>query len=267
MLGIHQSAAPSGIALGPIIVGLAIGGGLGWSQILGFSITPLIIIIPLLILNLKKIVEPDQLQKTIQKTTSTPFPKSIFILITSMTIAMGSSLAFQWLIPLYLTKAHQVTSSMAALIFGITNLTGIAGQLISGFLSDIIGRIKVILVSVSATALLILVAIQLPFGLPLLIVLFLIAGFQQAFFPAQMTLISDITSPSERAKILGLIQGIGSILGMSSAIVIVGYLTDVVGFKIAFLYSVIAPLIAIPIILKLKPKYYQRIAQQHKHGK
>jgi len=158
--------------------------------------------------------------------------------------------------PLYLTTVHHIDVPVTAMIMAVENIGGIIGMFTAGFLSDRYGRTKISIIMLTLTGVEVFTYIFAPFSLTLTFILFFCFGFSLlGFIPVIMALISDLTHPKTRTVVIGLFGTVG--LGISSAItpVVIGYLADLISFRLAFLFpalTVVLGLVILTLILKLR---------------
>jgi len=152
------------------------------------------------------------------------------------------------MMPLYLVRSSFADVAFAAFLVGITRFTGAIGQLAGGFLSDAIGRLRVL------TAASTIGVAFAPYGPAMMASMLAQAMAASAFFPVAYAAISDNTSAMNRAKVIGVVNTSSGILGGTLSPMIIGYLADCFGFQAAFLYPVIAGLLACPLVLYLRTR-------------
>jgi FSR family fosmidomycin resistance protein-like MFS transporter len=124
-------------------------------------------------------------------------------------------------------------------------LAGVIGTLVSGTLSDRLGRRLVILGAMIASPVLMLVFLAAPtsIGLPLLLLL----GFSVfASAPIMLAIVQD-HAYGMRATANGIYMGI-NFLAVSCATVLVGWLGDLLGLQAAFAWSAVLALLGLPCI-------------------
>ena len=142
--------------------------------------------------------------------------------------------------PLYLVEIHKLDVTVTATIYGATRLVGFLGSFLGGYLSDRISKVKLLLLSLTITAVSIYLFAVLPFS-PLLIV---IMGIQAVsiniFFPIIYAVIFQLTSPTIRGKAQGLYNSVAFTIG-GLAPFIMGIITDESSFTLAFMFP---PLVA-----------------------
>ncbi len=141
------------------------------------------------------------------------------------------------MMPLYMTRVFMVEASWAATLVGIASFSGVLGVLISGFLSDLFGRFRILLITMFSTVVSSLLISFAPYGALFVTGLFLLPFSSAASFPVLTALVADKTSPSERATVLGVIISASNLLAFLAP-GLIGHLADNYGFKTSFLYPI-----------------------------
>jgi FSR family fosmidomycin resistance protein-like MFS transporter len=127
----------------------------------------------------------------------------------------------------------------------VVELAGVIGTLISGTLSDRLGRRLVILgaMIVSPVLMLVFLAAPSPTAVPLLLLL----GFSVfASAPIMLAIVQD-HAHGMRATANGIYMGI-NFLAVSCATVLVGWMGDLLGLQAAFAWSAVLALLGVPCI-------------------
>jgi ACS family hexuronate transporter-like MFS transporter len=159
--------------------------------------------------------------------------------------------------PLYLVEEYALDVPLTATIFGGTRLLGFVGSLLGGFLSDRFSKTKLLLTSIITTTMSIYVFITLPFSFWTVFFLGLQAISINFFFPIIYSLIIRLTSPSTLGKAQGLYNSIAFTIG-GLAPYIMGVITDLSSFKLAFLFPILTGFIGIGWILLLLTRGYPK---------
>ncbi len=140
----------------------------------------------------------------------------------------------------------------AGIALSILELAGVGGALLSGTLSDRLGRKPILLITSLVSSLLMLLFIEVPQGwwtIPLLILL----GFTAlSSAPVMMAIVQD-HAPNNRAAGNGLYMSINFLL-RSGILVLIGAFGDKVGLRTTFFWIAIISFLAIPAILTLPGK-------------
>jgi len=236
VMGIHETAAPVGQTVGPLFVWFAIA-TLGWSGCLqAWSLYSVAIFILVLFL------VPGG--KSIVKQSSRPAenlhtPNALFFSMIAVQAAVWTcNLGLLSMVPVYLTQTFLLDVSYVAFIIGVSRITGAAGQLSGGYFSDRLGRARILLLSTVMVLIATVWITSAPFSGFYVIGLIFQGIVSSAFFPVFFAMISDITVPSNRAKMIGLTNSIAGFIGGTVSPAVIGYLSDQFTFRIAFLYPV-----------------------------
>ena len=160
-----------------------------------------------------------------------------FILIIGATICHGVGDTFLSLLPLYWTHDLGIEIAAAALIVGLTRFSGAIGHVAAGHLSDIFGRLRVLLVISFFSIVLMIASAYLSISFFLIVSLLGYSILFDAYWPVLFVFVADITSPKERTKMLGILLAIFGIVGALNP-VIIGFLAENFGFKIAWIYPI-----------------------------
>lgn len=155
-------------------------------------------------------------------------------------------------LPVYL-NSRGASIWMAGISLSLVQFSGAAGTILSGTISDLIGRRKALMITAVASPLLLglfmVVDGLLVFPLLLLMGLFLLAPM-----PVMLAAVNEIRS-DRPAFVNGLYMMLNFIIN-SAAIMLIGILGDKLGLQTAYLLSVITALFAIPVIYRMKPALY-----------
>ena len=178
----------------------------------------------------------------------TPKLLSFFLPLTVIVFfRMFLAVSLTTYLPTYLTL-FGYTISAAGIYLAVLEFSGVGGALLSGTISDRLGRKKVLFFAFAASSLLTLVFLQVSgfWNIPLLI----FVGFTAlSTGPLFLALVQD-QLPKNRAVGNGLYLAISFAL-RSLAMVLVGAAGDLWGLETAFFWSAIISLLAIPMLFFL----------------
>lgn len=154
-----------------------------------------------------------------------------FLLLTSITAA--AVLAVVAFIPLYLVDVYGYVEHNAALAVALFYSTGLWAALLGGYLSDRIGRVRVVVgfAILSGPALIALSFVGS--GLIVMGLLLLLGAGMYARAPASESYVVKHTPSTRRSSLLG-VYFFGSIEGSGMLAPVVGFLIDRFGFTFAF---------------------------------
>jgi FSR family fosmidomycin resistance protein-like MFS transporter len=159
-------------------------------------------------------------------------------------------------LPTYMTQ-QGFDLQAAAIYLAWLEAAGVAGALLSGTISDRLGRKTVLLFAFGASSLLTLLFLGTS-GIWLFPVLLLVGFTAISTGPIFLALVQD-QLPSNRAVGNGLYLSISFIL-RSLAMVLVGFGGDRLGLETAFFWSAIVSLLAIPVVFFLPQSSEQIIS-------
>lgn len=152
--------------------------------------------------------------------------------------------------PLFIVEVHKLDVALTATIYGGTRLLGFVGSFMGGYLSDRFSKVKMLLISLTITAICIYFFITLPFGPWMVAILGLQAISINLFFPTIYALIVGLTPPSIRGKTQGLYNSISFTIG-GMAPSVIGLIADFSSFRLAFMFPVVVAIMGIAWILYL----------------
>jgi FSR family fosmidomycin resistance protein-like MFS transporter len=164
-----------------------------------------------------------------------------FMLMTASIAAVVISLMS--FIPLFIVDYFGVSESSAAAYLSILYSAGLWAPVLGGYLSDRIGRMPVILISCFAIAPIIYSLPIVTYGIPLGIVLILMAAFMTMRMPVIEAYIVSKSPPNHRSKLLG-VYFLTSMEGGGLLAPLVGRLIDLYGFEFTFTTAGVSILVA-----------------------
>ena len=150
-------------------------------------------------------------------------------------------------LPTYLTSLG-TSLWLAGISLSILQFSGAAGTLISGIISDKIGRKKLLIIIYILNPLLMWLFLQAD-GVFLIPILVLLGFFLFASTPVFLALVQDIKS--ERPAFLNSIFMTITFLIGTISVLIVGFLSDKFGLLFTFKISLVAAIFSVPFVLKL----------------
>jgi len=250
IIGIHETAAPIGQAIGPLFVSMMLL-PLGWTGcIQAWFALAAVPIISFLFVVPKYKSNPSESENMHEGREWSLRLYTTVVLLNSCIWA--ANLGLLSMIPIYMVQVFLVDVGFAAFLVGATRFSGAFGQLMGGSLSDAVGRFKVLITVVAVTAVSTVGVAFAPYG-PIMIASMVIQAMATAaFFPVIFATVSDHTSSRTRAKVLGVINAAAGFIGGSLSPMIIGYLADNFNFKSAFVYPVALGFFACFLILYLR---------------
>jgi len=236
-LGIHAIGGGSSLFAATLLVA-------GITMSLGWRGTFIIVAIPVIIFGLvfsrmigrfSKKESPEYKVEKIQsqkKLTTRQWVNlgSFMLLTASISAVVVSLIAF---IPLFIVDYFGATESAAASYLSILYSSGLWAPLLGGYLSDRIGRVPVIMVACFGVAPIIYSLTSVSYGVPLGVILLLMAAFVTMRMPVIEGYIATKAPPNHRAKLLGL-YFLTSNEGGGLLTPLIGRLIDLFGFNFTF---------------------------------
>lgn len=156
-------------------------------------------------------------------------------------------------LPTYM-RFKDVTLFMAGASLSILEFAGVGGAFASGYFSDKMGRKPILIISMSASAILLLLFLKFD-GLAQFIMLIPLGFFALSTAPVFLALVQD-NFPENRATSNGIFLSISFLIRAMVAPVI-GRMGDAVGLAQTFQWSAYLALLAIPFILMLPKAHSQ----------
>jgi len=254
VIGIHETAAPVGQAIGPLWAGAMLP-SLGWAGCLRAWLPPAALIAVAFLSIAPGRREGSKGDEGAPKGGgwSLGLYLAAMLLVSSV---WSANLGLISMIPVYLVRSSLADAALAAFLIGATRFSGALGQLTGGFLSDAIGRFKVLVAIVFVTAVSTAGVAFAPYGPAMVASMVIQAMVTSAFFPVTFAAISDNTSPGNRAKVIGMVNTSAGLLGGTLSPMIIGYLADGFDFQIAFLYPVLMGFLACPLVFYLRGRLH-----------
>lgn len=146
--------------------------------------------------------------------------------------------------PLYMVEVYRLDLTQTATIYGVTRFFGLFGSFIGGFLSDRYSKTKLLLASLTASALCMYALVALPYGPWTIGILSLQAISINLFFPTIYSLIVRLTPLSTRGKAQGFYNSVAFTIGGVSPY-IMGVIIDASSFQQAFMFPLLIAVIGI----------------------
>jgi len=231
VMGIHETAAPLGQGVGPLVAGVLLISRVSWTNILviwSLVAAPLMMIY----VSLRMPENVDQGGEE-ARVGENPFSYRKTLLIILSATGVGSLQGYVFMMPLYMTSNLKLDAAFAAIVFGAARITGVAGMVGGGWFSDVFGRFRMLLLNTALAIVFALLLLTLKFNMAFVVVLAFFTVFQMAFWPIFFSGISDVTPPRERVKALGLAVASSTAIGAGLFPPVMGLLADMYGMRIA----------------------------------
>lgn len=255
-IGFHETAFAIASMIGPIFVGMVLQLGFGWRESIQLWIIFVFVALTLQIKLVRKKTGVQFFQGSSQNNES---DKSLHdywsplhnFLFQASVICRNVGVSMISLLPIYFTRQLGMDESTASFILGIASFTAVFGQAVSGYLSEIAGRFRLLqILSFLLFSSLIYIAFS-SFNPLLIVVLSILAFAIHSSMPVALAFISHITHPSERSKNIGVMM---ASIGVSAALhtFIMGYLANNLGFPAAISYSIGLSLVGFILLILLE---------------
>ncbi|MBT4265526.1 MAG: MFS transporter, partial [Deltaproteobacteria bacterium] len=152
-------------------------------------------------------------------------------------------------LPVYLSSKG-ASIWVAGISLSVVQLTGAAGTIFSGTISDRVGRKATLMVTAIFSPVLMwaFMMVEGIFIFPLLLVMGL---FLLAPMPVMLAAVNEIKS-EQPAFLNGIYMMINFIIN-SAAVMLIGFMGDRIGLDLTYKISAVVALTAIPVIIKMKP--------------
>jgi MFS transporter, FSR family, fosmidomycin resistance protein len=152
-------------------------------------------------------------------------------------------------LPVYLSSKG-ASIWVAGISLSVVQLTGAAGTIFSGTISDRVGRKATLMVTAIFSPLLMwaFMMVEGIFIFPLLLVMGL---FLLAPMPVMLATVNEIKS-EQPAFLNGIYMMINFIIN-SAAVMLIGFMGDRIGLDLTYKISAVVALTAIPVIIRMKP--------------
>ena len=186
---------------------------------------------------------PKDLRRTVKQAMSTF--KMVAAFMGSRSLMKGALSTF---LPLYLT--HQGASIwLAGISLTVVQFSGAVGTLLSGTLSDKIGRKKTLMITAVFSP--ILMGLFLVVNGPLFFPLLMAIGFF-LMAPTPVLLASVNERKSDHPAFVNSIYMMINFTISSIAVMLVGILSDMIGFRLTYQIAVLLSIGAIPVTIRMK---------------
>ncbi len=202
----------------------------------------------LLLWRFRQVSSKDHLKKPGNWRALLPAMRTFFLPLLIITLSRAFLTAsITTYLPTFM-KSEGATLALAGISLSILEGAGVAGALLSGSISDRVGRKPTLLILMSASALMLIVFLQVSDWL-LVPVLLLLGFVSLSPQPVLLALVQD-RFPNNRATANGLYMSM-SFLVRSFALQLLGMGGDIWGLRTTFYASAFISLLAVPAILTL----------------
>ena len=236
-LGFHAVGGSTSYFLAPIVAA-AMASVWGWrSPFIGLAIPTVAFGIVFYILLGQRAATDKTEHEPSSSPTETPYASGYlrrlipFIILSTFAAAMSFSVAS--FIPLFMVDKFGVSREIAAAFLALIYSAGFWAAPLGGYLSDRLGRVKLLIVVGFVTSLVIYLLNLATYSLGIGALLIGIGMLKYIRMPVSESYIISQTPEHRRSTILG-IYYFGGMVGMGMLTPVIGYLTDNFGFHIAF---------------------------------
>jgi len=256
-LGIHGAGGTSGIAIGPITLGIVLG-TFGWRFAYLVWVFP-VLLSSLFLLKLPKISTPPNLGRRLRTGSETPredqpskaLRYGYIVLLVAMSVNGIGGQSVSTYMTAYLVSNRGLTESMASLVFGLSPFIGILGSLSGGYLADFFGSKRWMTVAYLGS-LLTLAGMYLG-PLWTLILLYLMGGyFGGSTMGPSSSLVAEFSPRKRRGLAYTIFMLPFSLMGAISP-VIAAKIIELYEIQALFPFAISLSLVSI-LILQLLPK-------------
>jgi MFS family permease len=234
-IGVHESAAPSGQTLGPVILSLLYVALSHTYSLAVWAVIPLIAGIALVLVSR----ETATLKVERGDGGTAVARRAPVALLTAVTVAnLVGNLGVVAIIPLHLVDSFGLDKAYVAFLVGLSRALGIVGQPVGGILHDKYGFTKV---AIAVTALNFASNAYLafaPYTLAYPLAMTLQATATAMYFPILYSYIVRLQGPAA-SKSLGRIMSVAGIVGPTTTPILAGFLAENLGYTAALSYPLV----------------------------
>ncbi len=246
-IGVHESAAPAGQTLGPIILAfLIITVGITVATPI-WSTLSIIVGVAALLISLRRRYDGATLKgHQVRKSSGIPILPFI-ILTTGMLIG---NLGVVAIVPLYLVDSVGLEKSYVATVVGASRVLGVLGQPVGGILYDQLGFIKIVAFILSANILSSAYIAYGPYN-PLYIAMMVLQATSTAmYFPIFYSHVVHIAGEGA-SVILGRVIFASGLLGPTAAPLTAGFLAETFNYQLALTYPLVMTVLGVFALYRL----------------
>ncbi|MEM0348820.1 MAG: MFS transporter [Candidatus Caldarchaeum sp.] len=247
IIGVHESAAPAGQTLGPIILAILVSTvGVAY-MFAAWAFIPFLAGLCLLLLFRGDRQMPAQVVGGGGKIFDTEF-----LALTLVTVAnLVGNLGVVAIVPLHLVDTFGLEKTFVATVVGVSRLLGVFGQPLGGYLHDKHGFYKVALIVTVANLFSNIYLILAPYN-PLYPVVMTIQAFVTAmYFPLVYSHLVKTHGP-QASQYLGSMFFIAGLAGPTTAPILAGFIAERVGYAAALGYPAALALAGSLMMLSLR---------------
>lgn len=156
---------------------------------------------------------------------------SFWIMVLLFAMAMGGNAGIYSMLPLFFVNERGFDLTWANTLIGLSQTSGVIMVFVAGWITDRIGQIPSMVITLLATAIL-TVLLGLLENAALVIVLFLQPAVLSSFFPAAFAALSRIAPPSMRSVTNALGPPLAFLIGGGVLPAVIGYMGETYTFSL-----------------------------------
>lgn len=246
-IGVHESAAPAGQTLGPILLALLFTSIGVTASFTTWALIPLTTGVVILIF----FKTQPTFAGTVDGGSKAKVLETSFVALTLVTIAnLVGNLGVVAIVPLHLVDTFQLDKTFVATIVGVSRFLGVFGQPVGGYLHDKYGfyKIAAVLTATNFISNLYLMLASYDWLYP---VIMTIQAFCTAmYFPLIYSYLVK-TLGSNASPALGKMFSVSGLVGPTTAPLVAGVLAERYGYTVALLYPTVLALLGTAAIFTL----------------
>jgi NNP family nitrate/nitrite transporter-like MFS transporter len=243
-LSVHQCAPPLSFVSAPIVAALLLN-WFSWRYVL--VLWALLALASALVYSYRgkggdfpgQLPSPENVKQIITK-------PSFWIMVLLFAMAMGGNAGIYSMLPLFFVNERGFDLTWANTLIGLSQTSGVIMVFVAGWITDKIGQIPSMVITLLATAVL-TVLLGLLQGTALVIVLFLQPAVLSSFFPAAFGALSRIAPPSMRSVTNALGPPLAFLIGGGVLPTVIGYMGETntfsLGIVVAGCFMAVGPLL------------------------
>jgi NNP family nitrate/nitrite transporter-like MFS transporter len=158
---------------------------------------------------------------------------SLWIAAMLFAVAVGSSVGFYSMMPLFLVSEIGMERGLANTIVGLSRAPGIAMIFLSGLVTDRIGHRRALTIFLSVMGILTLLLGLIHGRVVTAVLVFLQSASVACFFPTAFSMVSQIFPANLRGLAVSIVTIVGSLVGAGLIPPGIGYLAEIASFSLA----------------------------------
>lgn len=233
-LSVHQCAPPLSFVSAPIVAAVLLN-WFSWRYVL--VLWALLALVSALAYSYRgkggdfpgQLPSPQNVKQIIAK-------PSFWIMVLLFAMAMGGNAGIYSMMPLFFVNERGFDLTTANTLIGLSQTSGVIMVFVAGWITDKIGQIPSMIITLLATAVL-TVLLGLLEDTALVIVLFLQPAVLSSFFPAAFAALSRIAPPSMRSVTNALGPPLAFLIGGGVLPAVIGYMGETCTFSLGIVVT------------------------------